>query len=1150
MSTTTDTRVASLLFATLMVLSVAAVPGITGAATSSSTSTSTATTSKILDENSDFNGNYSFEDGTGQGWRVWHNNLDSGVTYGINNTNLAPDGSYGAYLDDDSGSGSGIGRLSTGVGYEVWDLSYKWYTKRNQTGGFSTEVNFGNVGGSKRAVKYHYYSGEYQLVVQDSNGNDVKVKNVSQIPNGTTMRIEASMNRSGGVKFTSYNGGSKLHSISYQFTSPTNGTVRIEQFIGGGGIAGDSVVDKISISGGKLRSVTGTVRDQSGDPVNNASVVAMAYYPNLSADVNKLRNRLQDVKPDVWKPKLELTGSDGKFAEANGSYAAVHTSDDWNLDRFQTDGPQILAGSGPDLDTPNLVVSTNNQLILTTWNAGQEGFAEDGVNSDLPGKTSSGQIVVQRIDAANQTLEEFTLNTTDFFETYYGPGTFVSPVRNTHEAAVIDGLPVGFYRIYPKANPAASYVIAVAPERNVNLMNRQPWVEGLKTKLGDLSARAEEFKNITNKNGVAIKTTRTDASGSFNFSFKKTPKSVSLKAVRRPEGMAASDFNGSYPSAGELKTYMDTQIEQARDDIESIKDQNLTVQNPACGDAAPEIGSAYLPANGPTVSPPAPSVDIEMKEVTSPNFLSTANQLCLQNSVRAQLLNSSLSGLLGRLNTSALSTAELRSLLTDLKKGMIDNPDVCKRWARNMGASGSQLDECESGTDENGDGTIGGTIPSDPGNAARETVEEAVNTAQETAENTRDTVEDGVPEVTSPEGNVSTNGENITVEYDTGMETVLPEDVFVRIHFSNGTTKIVSGNSSYVTIDERFGRSTVVRLEDYPLGDAASAEVEFSVFGSEGVASGSVTARNPTFQGTVPGLRAVRLSSTQPGPNDRVVIEAIPESASDFGKVTAIRVQGPNGPVNVSNVSNGQAAFTTDGAGTYRAELAFTNPGGKTFTEVVSISAGKNGVDRPPTIRGASGPTGLFAVVSDGFVGGSLQSSNAGKEVTARGFLASDADVPTSVHVYTQELEVQRGHTTRIQVLRAPDESQLSQRTGDVLHEPAISSDGFGYRKAQGESQALPQNDSGQYGTLKMQSNQTVVETFSDSTGAVGVKLVNSPGTLDTIAYETCLRVGVFCGGLPDPDLPDIPVGWSTPALDLTFLTLAGLVAGRRRWSA
>lgn len=895
--------------------------------------------------------------------------------------------------------------------------------------------------------------------------------------------------------------------------------------------------------------VSGTVRDQNGDPVNNASVVAMAYYPNLSEDTSKLRQRLQDVKPDVWRPNLDLLGSDGKFKTVDGTYVAVHTSSDWNLNRFQADGAQILAGSGPDLDTPNLVVDSDKQLILTAWDAQNEGLVQDGVDSDLPGATTTGKIVVQRIDGANQTLEEFTLETQPFFRTHYGPGTYVNPVRKTHEAAVVNGLPVGFYRVFPKGNPAASYVLAVAPNRNLNKMDLQPWVQGLKTKLGDLSARAKAYKDITNKSGVAVRTTTTNESGYYEFNYGKTPNEVALKAIRPPEGMNTSHYTGTHPNAGELKTYMDNQIQKAKNDIESIKDQNLTVQNPVCGNAAPEIGSAYLPANGPTVSPPEQNVNIEMREVTTPNFMETANQLCMKNSVREQLLNSSLSGLLGRANLSALSTAELRSLLTDLKKGMIDNPDVCKRWARNMGASGSQLEECESGTDENGDGRVGGAIPTNPQDAARETVENAVNSAEETIENTADTVDDGVPEVTSPDGDVSVNGDNITVEYDTGMETVVPDDVFVRIHFSNGTTKIVSGNSSHVVIDERVGRSTLVRLEDYPLGDAASAEVEFSVFGSEGLASGSVTARNPTFQGTVPPLDAIRLSSSQPGPNERVVVDPIPGESSKFGSVTDISVQGPDGSaINTTNVTNGKASFTTNGAGVYRAEVQFTNPAGKTFTEVISIRAGKKGVDRPPTIRAASGPTGLFAIVSDGLVAGSLQTSNAGETVTARGLIGADADVPSSVHVHTQELEVQRGHTTTIQLLRAPDESQLSKRTGDVLHEPAISSDGFGYRIEDGNEQALPQNGSGQYGTLRMQSNQTVVETYSDPTGSISVQLVNEPGTLDTIAYETCLRVGVLCGGFPSTS--DLPFGWTTPALDVTILALGGVVVGRRRWSA
>jgi len=99
----------------------------------------------------------------------------------------------------------------------------------------------------------------------------------------------------------------------------------------------DNLGDIVTSSGTGLN---GTVRDQSGDPVANATVVGWGVdYSNISASgaqskEEKARELIQEsknVRPKSFDADLQLAGSEGKLSKTGERYVAVHTAGDWAL---------------------------------------------------------------------------------------------------------------------------------------------------------------------------------------------------------------------------------------------------------------------------------------------------------------------------------------------------------------------------------------------------------------------------------------------------------------------------------------------------------------------------------------------------------------------------------------------------------------------------------------------------------------------------------------------------------------------------------------------------------------------------------------------------------------------------------------------------
>jgi len=142
------------------------------------------------------------------------------------------------------------------------------------------------------------------------------------------------------------------------------------------------------------QTVSGTVTDQYDEPVPNATVQAIGVTQgalggdDLEAEADALLDELSDPLPDAFNPDADLGD---QYANADGTYAAVHPASAWNLGGVSLGSNAVSPAVTPSLDTPDVVLPADEQLIVSTWDAGDTGGAlsQDGVDGSLPGATTA-----------------------------------------------------------------------------------------------------------------------------------------------------------------------------------------------------------------------------------------------------------------------------------------------------------------------------------------------------------------------------------------------------------------------------------------------------------------------------------------------------------------------------------------------------------------------------------------------------------------------------------------------------------------------------------------------------------------------------------------------------------------------------------------
>lgn len=797
----------------------------------------------------------------------------------------------------------------------------------------------------------------------------------------------------------------------------------------------------------------------SGVPVSNATVVG---YASLQPDLSTARSQLQSLSnptPSLWEQQggasVDLLGEGGAFSTAD-QYVATHTQD-----ALPKTAPWLDA---PNLRSPKLVLPANEEIILSAWDGSASGIGTNrcipGVGSEydcqLPGAhMEEATIMVERIGPGGDVIgepDEFQLNQTS-------GGGFADPDRFKYTTVTFED--PGYYRMYVKGSSNKGPIRQVGKPSAIMDQYRQDAKD-------QLSEHAQNIKTALQENTVKRIVTTADANGHYTLNVPANAKLVHVQAYKAP---------------GILKEYDTKPKDVTLDTIRSKYNAALTTDEEKLTARMKRLRntSVYFPSRIKTAEPPASDVDITLYELSAPpgsNLSAMQDRLAQLEDL---LMNGSLSDLPPALQQrlEELNREQLEDVYSNLDRLRERNDALNERYRKLAEEVGIDPDQ---------------RLNLNPDEASDEELRQRIQALQQAMTEMQESIESG-------EGTVDVGEETLTYRqmFDSALQ---PEDVVVVAHWANGTSQVVP--DEYISVDRSLSNvagvgSSAVVVEDFPIGSADPAAVTFEtrVANSDGVGNARQSARNPTFDGTIPSLDSAVLSSLHPGPNDNVEVRLNPAEESSFRNLTSVKGYGPGGQtLSVGNISGRSFTFTTNGEGVHVLRMTLTDLDGNQYVETLRVKTGETDMNRLASIRAKESVLGTYAVVGDGLDGGDMEITTDGPEFTAR--IGQDADVPNEIHVYSEGLTTNAASSTTVRVVRGEAGESVKSHTRVVLHTPSLTENAIVYRNG---NQPITTDAATRYGRVTKRADGTTIQTYTDASGEVSVRTINAPGVIDRALY-------------------------------------------------
>ncbi len=844
----------------------------------------------------------------------------------------------------------------------------------------------------------------------------------------------------------------------------------------------------VASTGASGSNLNGTVENQAGNPISNATV--HLYYSTLPTDT-EARDQLDSISdptPTTFTDQLNtdfsVMGESDGLATKKDFVPAIYSPEELGT------APWV---DNADLGDPHWRQVPQDESFTVTIADTRDGVDKGVLSGEYanqmyghPYKDDDGTVTFQRLSASADPLGdpiEFELNK-------QAGGGFGDPSSMQYAEIPADALQPGFYTVTAEVDgdKKGSYVIRVgSPRAAVD--------QYLETTDDVPTEQAQQAQQAIADSELVHKTVSTNSDGEWSADVPSNAKVVQVQAMKAP-GV-------------------------------DVEPEDLTRDNVTAADASAESApnaSVYFPSRVRRVSLPADDVTVTLVES---RFPPTADMSQLQGrleELRSMLNNLTLADLRpGPLNEGVdQARSELAATWSELRGILMQFEPARERYLemsdRETVPTASELDESELQT-------------------AISTADTAITSTQSTAEATEQATE-------TADGTISKAWEVSGIDLSEANFSVIA-------HYSNGTRTTVS--SEYVTVDDGAITDSV-RLEEFPYGEDDPAQVSFRLdvagpsdsIGEDAseYATDETVVKNPTYNGEVPAIASIELSSIRPGPNDDVSLTVNEERESSFRQLVDVTVYAPDGStVPAGDITDGDTVdFQTDGQGVYRVEYTVQNREGKNFTDTISVRAAESDQDLEPGLYAHSGPMGNIALASDGLSGGSVHITDSGR-VEAIAQLPEDSDTPNEVQIYTSGLSTGPETPIEVRLVEGEDRQSVDQHTYVRIHGKRISDDALVYRN---DDQPITRDGDTRYGEVAVDADGASILTWTDENGVVETTVNNDPGWLDKQRY----RVAIWTAGTDLPlvsVVPDLPAGPVLPGLRLTAAAGGAVVAGRRR---
>lgn len=967
-----------------------------------------------------------------------------------------------------------------------------------------------NTDGSDRSVSHTFNANTWYWVEWNSNGTGHKAKawkpgesepgsyEIDQ--SGTSTFTNTPLSVKADDAWVDQIKGTNAGSISTSGLARSDPGNNYEPFTKVGGFGGN-----VSFATNP-NTISGTVTDQDGDPIENATVVGVAYdHADYDAQIDQARDEINDVQeklrnpePPDWQDQLDddfsFTGPGGKLRTSTEPWVLMHTQAQWQEENvfFPGGGGGANLLSDPDLTQPigfstDLHAPADEAIILTPWDPTRgNDFAENDIDGDLPGAAvppgeASNIVVEQLAPGSNDITDETTFTVERQFEAGF-PGKQVGFVKWNPDP--------GFYRIYPEGHPDNSVVYTVGKPSAIVL----PYTRKLKDKQDTLIDTAQTYQDRLDNGTITRYTDTTDADGDFSFTVDARFDEVDVFAYKVPPGLDPK--NATREDVREYYRNLDTDVPDAPNDIEFTG--TLSAVNATSGadlDGLP--GAVYLPDKPKSVTPPKSGVSVSVREVSAPDHIPIDTSRNVTDRFREWLQNLSYSDLppplQERLNSSGVSREDLERLYTDLDRLREQNDRLEQRYT-------DLLEQATDDTDVN--------VSLDADDATDAELRDRITKLQRALTELRNTV-------TAEEPTVSAGTQTVSLRFpfDANLE---PENVLVRAQWSNGTTTVLNTSSPYVSIDGSVTGGDAVVISDYPIGEDDPAAVNFVVDVvtpasetpngvDEGLGHAEQPVTNPTFDGTVPSIEAIDLSSLRPGSSDTVSLTLHPTTPSEVANITGLTVHGPGGSQVASSITGErEAEFNTSGAGTYHVSVTFDDPDGNEFTTTFQVRADDRDRSMPPGLRVVSSPVGVYALTGDGLDAGSVDVSGGGSAATITAQVGAGEDAPQRLQIYAHGLDLAPDNDLTVRIVQGDSQQALSQTIVTTIHLASLPEDALLYRN----EDPLVRNGETSWGAVETNASATTIETFTEPDGTVTVSTNADPGLLDRAQHWIDVRFG------------------------------------------
>jgi outer membrane protein assembly factor BamB len=898
-------------------------------------------------------------------------------------------------------------------------------------------------------------------------------------------------------------------------------------------------------------TVAGVVEDQNGNPVSNATVTTLTYNtkdPNVDINLEELRDIVESPYPPQWENATNqpgVTTEELTVTRENSLQGAVDAADDWDSKRVLMHEPEQWELKGYDWPSngtvalpraemlpPQVVVSADNRPVFSCWapvgDGLLDGLGQNNVGSQLTNlkKSNCDEITVQRLDPTGAVSSTQTYSSTRTLRFQNGFEDITGLGEANYYNSARPNLEPGIYRVYPEDNSDAAMTYAIAPNADPEKIANNI-VNVTNSEIDAKTSYLEEIQAQHDAGNIDIKTTTTNDRGEFSFDIDASVvEEVELRAAKSGTGLETELASGEL-NRQELATEFEDEIRGQFNTFEksSVRFSEAEIGNQEFADVcrkmssvADDLGAPYAGTGSTEV--PNPDVTITGQRAPIPEGVSQPVRQCgLLNYAQQALQDpaSLLPGLAG--DIAEMAQDELEGHYENIVNLLQGNEDL------------QSVVEDELGRD----------LPEDPSELDRDEIETVIRDGLDTVDNPTDDIDVGEPDdsplpdipggdddsdapsVDDPTEEIADRvNETITREWPiTGVDDWEEAGLLIRIDYADGTSETLSRESEYVTLDESAVGPDTIRLEEYPFGegDSAVANIRLDVSTPQGIGGEETPVRNPTFDGTIPGLDSIRLSDSAPGPSDAVTVGVTPAEQSQFGQLQTVNVTGPQCSRSIQ-ASDGDATFTTCGQGVHRVAATFSNADGVQFTEVLSVNAGNAAQARDPLIRGAAGPTGRFAVAANGLESGRIDVTAGTSEVILTGIVPADADIPNRVKASTTGVDVARDATTTVRIRQGPNEQTIRDRIGVVLHTSAVGNESLLWRNGR------PIRNPGDTASSSVEhfNDSTAIDTFTSDTATVRVEVDRDPSIFQEFRHSVQLRFA----GIDIPFLSIQPTSWLT----------------------